>query len=137
MEGLKLGVRKMPFFVDKIRSGLPKAEIVTLDSPREFFTKKGPPLDALISSAETGSAWSLVYPRYTVVVPQPLNVKLPNAFGMPLGDITWVKYVNTWIQDAKKDKTIQRLYDYWILGIRTKKPQSRWSVIRNVLHWVE
>ena len=52
MEGLTVGVRKTPFFVDKIRRALPRAKIVTLNSRRDFFTKKGPPLDALISSAE-------------------------------------------------------------------------------------
>ncbi|MBW1902748.1 MAG: amino acid ABC transporter substrate-binding protein [Deltaproteobacteria bacterium] len=137
MEGLTVGVPKVQYFVDKVRSALPEAKIVLLDSSREFFTKKGPPLDALILSAEAGSAWSLIYPQYSVVVPQPLGVKLPTAFAMPRGDITLVKYVNTWIQDAKKSKRMQAIYNYWILGKKAVKKQPRWSVIRNVLHWVE
>ena len=29
------------------------------------------------------------------------------------------------------------LYDYWILGIGAEPVQPRWSVIRNVLHWID
>jgi hypothetical protein len=29
------------------------------------------------------------------------------------------------------------LYDYWILGKNAVPKPPRWSVIRNVLHWVE
>jgi hypothetical protein len=37
----------------------------------------------------------------------------------------------------EKDGTIQKAYDYWVLGKQFKKKQPRWSVIRDVLHWVE
>jgi hypothetical protein len=35
------------------------------------------------------------------------------------------------------DKTLQALYDYWILGKNAVPQPPRWSIIRNVLHWVE
>ena len=28
-------------------------------------------------------------------------------------------------------------YDYWVLGKKTENRAPRWSVIRDVLHWVE
>jgi hypothetical protein len=37
----------------------------------------------------------------------------------------------------KRDRTIDTLYDYWILGKNAVPKQPRWSVIRNVLHWVK
>jgi hypothetical protein len=46
-------------------------------------------------------------------------------------------FLNTWIILKKKDDTIERIYDYWILGRGAKKKEPRWSVVRNVLHWVE
>ena len=42
-----------------------------LNSLREFFGAKRDDLDALVYSAEAGSAWTLIYPAYTVAVPQP------------------------------------------------------------------
>jgi hypothetical protein len=47
-----------------------------------------------------------------------------------------VDFINLWIDLKKKDKTIARLYDYWILGKHAVPEVPRWSVIRNVLHWV-
>jgi hypothetical protein len=46
-------------------------------------------------------------------------------------------YLNTWIDLKRKDNTLSRLYDYWILGKSDDKAAPRWSVIRNVLHWVD
>jgi hypothetical protein len=45
--------------------------------------------------------------------------------------------MNIWIELKKQDRTIASLYDYWILGKNAVLKSSRWSVIRNVLHWAE
>ena len=41
------------------------------------------------------------------------------------------------IEMTKRDGTIDRLYDHWILGEGAQPTDPRWSVIRDVLHWVE
>ena len=33
--------------------------------------------------------------------------------------------------------TIDALYNHWILGKTATRRQPRWSVVRNILHWVE
>ena len=48
-----------------------------------------------------------------------------------------VDFINLWIELKKKDKTITRLYDYWILGKHAVPEPPRWSVLRNVLHWMQ
>jgi hypothetical protein len=48
-----------------------------------------------------------------------------------------VDFVNIWIDLKKKDKTIKALYDHWILGKAAEKKEPRWSIIRDVLHWVK
>jgi ABC-type amino acid transport substrate-binding protein len=110
---------------------------VVLESPREFFTRNTDDLDALVYSAEAGSAWTLMYPAYTVAVPQPDVLALPVAYGMARGDRELADFVNTWIDLKLKDQTIRTLYDYWILGKTGVDRTPRWSVIRNVLHWVK
>jgi hypothetical protein len=45
----------MPYYVARC-DYLPQAEVVLLDSPREFFTREEADLDALLYSAEAGSA---------------------------------------------------------------------------------
>ena len=57
-----------------------------LNSPREFFEGKHDDLDALVYSAEAGSAWTLLYPAYTVAIPQPDILAVPLAYGIARGD---------------------------------------------------
>jgi len=35
------------------------------------------------------------------------------------------------------DNTIESAYEYWILGKGSEKKAPRWSVIRDVLGWVD
>ena len=78
----------------------------------------------------------MLYPAYTVAIPQPDILALPLAYGIARGERDLADFVNTWINLKKKDQTIQALYDYWILGRSAKAREPRWSVIRNVLHLV-
>jgi len=99
--------------------------------------KKGKDLDALLFTAEAGSAWTLLYPDYMVVVPHPDIIAVPLAYPLAYGNQEMADYMNIWIELKKKDKTIENLYNYWILGQGATKKEPRWSVIRNVLHWVD
>ena len=56
---------------------------------------------------------------------------------MPRGEPDLVDFVNTWIDLKKKDHTIDVLFEHWILGKDALQKGPRWSVIRDVLHWVE
>ena len=110
---------------------------MVLESPVEFFTRKEDDLDAMVLTAEAGSAWTLIYPAYSVAVPHPDIQAVPVAYPVARGDSPLIEFVNTWIELKKNDQTIEGLYNYWILGQNPKAREPRWSVIRNVLHWVE
>ena len=56
---------------------------------------------------------------------------------MARGDRELLDYVNAIVELKKADGTIKKLYDYWVLGRFAADTQPRWSVIRNVLHWVD
>ena len=133
----KIGVPNVPYYVAKVRNYLPQAEVVLLNSPREFFRQRGKDLDALVYSAEAGSAWSLLYPDFTVAVPHPDILRVPLAYPVARGERDFVDFLNVWIELKKRDKTIDSLYDHWILGRGLERKEPRWSIVRNVLHWVE
>ncbi|MCZ6874960.1 MAG: cation:dicarboxylase symporter family transporter, partial [bacterium] len=140
IKGLKaprIGVPNLPYYIDKVKRYLPQAELVVLNSITEFFEQHGDDLDAFVYSAEAGSAWSLLYPDYTVAIPQPDVLSAPLAYPTAQRNQGLVDFINIWIALKQKDRTIQSLYDYWILGKNAVAKQPRWSVIRNVLHWVE
>ena len=104
---------------------------------RRLFEKWDPDVDAVALPAERGSAWTLLYPQYSVVVPAPGITKVPLAYPIGAHDPSFASFMNTWIDLKRKDGTIQGLYDYWVLGRDAAPRQPRWSVIRNVLHWVD
>lgn len=137
LKALRIGVLNVPYYVDKVHRFLPQATIVQLNSITEFFDGKGEELDAFLYTAEAGSAWSLLYPAYTVAIPQPGVLKAPVAYPLPRGDRELVDFINVWLELKKRDGTIAALYDYWVLGKNAVPRQPRWSVIRNVLHWVK
>jgi ABC-type amino acid transport substrate-binding protein len=130
----KLAALDVPYFMSFVRERLPKAQLVIVNSADEFFESKGKTLDGLVYTAEAGSAWSLLYPRYAVVLPPP-PVTIPSTYAMARGDQELVD-VNALIELKKRDGTFKKLYDYWVLGRFAANTQPRWSVIRNVLHWV-
>jgi hypothetical protein len=43
----------------------------------------------------------------------------------------------TWVELKRRDRTIDALYGHWILGKQAVKRQPRWSIMRNMLHWVD
>ncbi len=46
-------------------------------------------------------------------------------------------FLSAWIDLKQADKTIESLFNHWIQGKDAEEKQPRWSVISNVLHWVE
>jgi Na+/H+-dicarboxylate symporter len=76
LTALRLGVLNVPYYIEKVRRYLPQAELVLLNSISEFFEGRGEALDALVYTAEAGSAWTLLYPAYTVAISRsPMSCK--------------------------------------------------------------
>ena len=120
-----------------IKTALPEVELVNLRSPREFLRGNRPELDAVAYSAEGGSAWTLVYPAYSVVVPQPAQVRLSAGYPLPPGDEKWGRFVSDWIVIRQKEGTLDALFSHWIMGRGSEDTAPRWSIVRNVLHWID
>ncbi len=102
---------------------LPGAEIVPLGSAAEFFDGSRNNLDALITSAESGSAWTLIHPKFTVVLMPGGVTRWPVHYPIAGHDQVLAEFMNDWIVLKKGDGTIRRAYDHWILG-RTAEQQG-------------
>ena len=57
------------------------------------------------------------------------------AYPLPR-DESWILFVNTWIELKKKDGTIDKLFSHYIEGKGADIPKPRWSIIKDILHWV-
>ena len=123
--------------MEKLRDYLPRADRVEVTSPRDYIENWSGKLDALVTTGEIASAWSLLYPEFTAVVPNDAVIKLPVAIPLPADAHSLAGFLNVWIDLKESDGTVQELYHYWVLGEQDVHRAPRWSVIRDVLHWVE
>jgi Na+/H+-dicarboxylate symporter len=136
MDSLTVGVLDVPYYVARVQRYVPHAKLVVLDSPRQFFRKEQQ-LDAMGFVAEAGSAWTLVYPSFSVAIPMPDLFSVPLAYAMPKQQPEWHDFIDTWVRLKRKDGTTDRLYERWILGRNAVVAGPRWSVIKDVLHWID
>ena len=131
---LEIVVPNVPYYIDKLKEALPHAKLRIARSARDAFSND---VDVLAIPAERGAIWTILHPGYSVAVPQPIAIKIPLAYPLARKDVEWESFVNTWIDLKKKDRTIDALYDYWILGKNPERKSPRWSIMRNVLHWID
>lgn len=124
-------------FVRRLQSDLPNAEFIELSTSQEYFEKEWENVDAFLISAESGSAFSLFYPGFEVVVPEGLRAELPLFYAIGARDTEMRDFLEHWVRLRKGDGTTQDYYDHWILGKKRKGTEPRWSIIRNVLHWID
>ena len=127
-----------PYYINRVKTRAPAVKLQTVETIKQIEDGlKDGTFDAVILPAERGSVLTLLYPKYTVVVPEPGIVKIPLAYPVARRDHEWLEFVNTWIELKRRDGTIDALYGHWILGKRAARSEPRWSVIRNLLGWVD
>ena len=136
MRGLRVGVLSAPYFLRRAKAELPDAEIVPIARVDDMFTPHDPPIAAFLAAAERGSAYTLLHPEYSVVVPEPGEMKVPLAYVVAGRDQALATVLNTWVELKRRDGTIATLFSHWILGRDASTHQPRWSIARNVLHWM-
>ena len=132
---LRVGVPRAPYFMQKIREELKNVEIVPIDRMDDLFVPHDPPIDAMVATAERGSAYTLLHPEFSVAVPKPRPFRVPLAYVVAGRDAAMTAMVNTWIELKRKDGTIDQLFAHWILGQDSRPRPPRWSIVRDVLHW--
>jgi len=108
---------------------------IEIDDFNEFFKQQDESIDALMVEAEIGTAWTLLHPEYTVVIPESSKLNVPLGFAVAKGQHDFAASLGRWITAKKATGEIQVAYDYWILGKGAEKREPRWSVMKDVLGW--
>jgi ABC-type amino acid transport substrate-binding protein len=136
MDGLRVAVYNNTALVGVARQLLPHATIIPIDSKEEFFVEGK--ADALMIPAEEGYTLTLLYPFFDVAIIEPYDSYLM-MYGYPVARNSSESYLlmlNYWIRMEKDYGMLDKKYDYWVLGKIPEMAEPRWSVVRNVLHWV-
>ena len=136
-DDLEIALVSSNYFRTHIARMLPNAKIIALEAAEDFFTDSAHGADALLLTAEEGAAYAYRYPRYTVVKAKRGGIRTPAAYAVPKGDAEMIEFVSNWVDLKQKEGSVEALYDYWMLGGAVKNTQPRWSIIRDVLHWID
>lgn len=136
--GLRIGIpldrRQVETSIERY-FGPAQVEFVTIEFWKPYFAGEHPEVDAFLMPAEHASGWTLLHPRYSVVVPQPDPVRIPSAFGLPSDAEALAELVDEWLIYADSAGLLRRAYDYWVLGQGAQSREPRWSIMRDVLGW--
>ncbi len=116
---LIIGIPEKFFYEKAINAYFTNGKAWEISTPRLFFKEKYKHIDAMLFGAPAASAWTLLNPNYTVVTPKPLQPPLTMAFPINRNDHSFELFMRNWIGMKKKNKSLDRLFSYWIEG---KKP---------------
>ena len=132
-DSLRIGVPNDPFILQAVKSMVPRAQIEVLNSPREYMKGNRPELDAVVNSAEGGSAWCLIYPAYSVAVPIPNIHRAPTAYPVAQNDTDFAQFITRWIDIKDSEGELDKLFNHWIVGKNSREQGHRWCVLRDVM----
>jgi len=118
-------------------AGATDYDIVVYESFDDVVDPAKPPVDAVVVLAEAGMAWSLLHPEFSVVIPEPVLLRRPLAFGLARDSTSLADYVDEWITLQKARGNTAAAYDYWVLGKGAAAGRPRWSIARDVLGWLD
>ncbi|MCO8120604.1 cation:dicarboxylase symporter family transporter [Stieleria sp. TO1_6] len=134
---LKLAVIKGGYFAEHLFRAMPKnTQVVSLESPEEYFNGVHRDVDGLVISAESGSAWTLRNPQFAVANPFQNRVRVP-LYYMTGDDIAFGMFLKNWLALKRSNGTYDELYDHWILGEDPVDETNRWCILRDVLGWID
>jgi len=132
-DSLRIGVPNDPFILQAVKSLVPNAQIEVVVSPREYMKGNRPELDAVVNSAEGGSAWCLIYPAYSVAVPMPKIYRAPTAYPVAEKDTDFAQFISRWIDIKDSEGELDNLFNHWIVGENSGQQGPRWCVLRDVM----
>ena len=123
--------------MDNFKNKFPKVEFIKIGKDKEFFQDIDSKYDGLLISLEAGKAWTLLYPEYTSIYRKDLTASFPASYALSQSNISLLNFMNSWLELQKGSGKIDSLYDYWIQGHNASPKQPRWSIAKDVLHWIK
>ena len=134
MKGLKVAVLRGSAYKEELENLSPDKdffEFIDLDSVDDFYHDEVK-ADVLLTSAEQGAAYCMLYPKFEVVVPKPDIHKNTFAYVIAKNDLEFSKYLNEWLAIKKEQGIIEKLKLYWIYGRNLNYKKPRWNIMDDV-----
>jgi ABC-type amino acid transport substrate-binding protein len=133
--GLKIAAFKSDIVEPMAKALFPQAEVVAVPDYDALLGDHS--IDAALWTLEQARAWAAANPGFSAVVPSDFGAPLLIAYLMPPNWAEFANFINQWLDLQRANGFEQRMKDYWLQGKPRTDQQPRWSIIRNVLHWVK
>ncbi len=109
-----IGIPETFFYQTEVERTFVTGKAWEISTPRLFFQEKYAHIDAMLFGAPAASAWTLLYPDYTVVVPKPAIPPLYMAFPINKNDHAFELFMRNWIEMKEQSLQFKDLFSYWI-----------------------
>jgi len=135
IRNLRVATFSSPEMKGVVRNLLPLAKIVSVNN--YYDLQRFEDFDAALWTE--AQAVALVRTRKGITTVRPADFGTPFLFTylMPGNSPEFLRYVNYWLKLEETGKFAQQMIDHWIQGQPLPDNKPRWSVIRDVLHWVK
>jgi Na+/H+-dicarboxylate symporter/ABC-type amino acid transport substrate-binding protein len=94
-------------------------------------------VDAWVWSHIPAFIWCLSHPGFVVMDYHGLIGKRYFSYPVRSGATDFTSFLNNWLALKDQSGFKHDMYQYWIEGETPKKDRPRWSILRDVLHWVQ
>lgn len=134
---IKIAVLRGSSFESLAKELFPTKELVYLDAYEDFHSDD--PYLALLWEENEAVAWTLCHRNYRLVFPHPLMGYDSLSYAIRPGNPRFLNYLNQWIELKKTQGFTDKQSDLWLKG-KTEivaPAEPRWSIVRNVFHWVD
>lgn len=133
---LRIAILKGTTYEAVAKELFPHHPIVYLSSYDDFDPGQA---DALLWEEQQAVAWSVGKRNYRVIFPQPPMGIDSLAYAIKSNNPRFLNYLNQWLALKQTEGFTKKQYDLWVLGkTEIAAPyEPRWSIVRDVLHWVD
>lgn len=134
---LKIAVLKGSSYETLAYKLFPKDKIVLIDNYEKFDSPSC--ADALLWQEQEAIHWIINHPKYkTASTTPPIGIDTL-AYPVDVSAERLLVFLNQWLQLKEAEGFTEKQYNLWVLG-KTQPSSSeerRWSIIHNVLHWLD
>jgi ABC-type amino acid transport substrate-binding protein len=133
---LRIAVLKGSSYESVAHELFPDQKIIYLDSYSEFNPNIA---DGILWEEQQAISWSLGKQNIRVIFPSPSIGKDSVAYALNGSSPKFLNYLNQWLALKNSENFSTKQYDLWIDGkTEIAAPyEARWSIIRNVFHWID
>lgn len=112
----------------------PNGKIVRIHHLEEI---KKVSVDVIMAPFFEGVIWCLDHPQYVVINFEDLIGKQYFAYPIYIDGFSWKSFVNNWLYLKKQSGFANKQREYWMEGKKPESKGERWSIMKDILHWIE